>query len=86
MYKARIAATLTHKFGACLALGRVEIDHHYLGAAAGEAKRAGAADAAASDQRKPWLRIPSHTPSKGICISRCQYSQGLIGIRVRFTG
>ena len=41
MYKARIAALLTHQFGARLALGRVEIDHHHLGAAPGEAQRAG---------------------------------------------
>ena len=64
MYKARIAALLTHQFGARLALGRVEIDHH-LGAAPGAAKRAGAANAAATAGDQPnFAEAIAHLPEE----------------------
>ena len=59
-HEACIAAALTHQFGACLACGRVGIDHHDLGAASRETDRAGAADAAATAGDQGHLACEFH--------------------------
>ena len=59
-HEARIATALAHEFGARLAGGRVEIDHHDLGAASREADRAGATDAAATAGDQGHLACEFH--------------------------